>query len=121
VVGDMAIIYESECKISSRVEKSELPRTRIYKCKPTASGETVIQFDMLEDVLYLGPGRKIVVKFMDEKPDSLDEYSFCGKAKLVSGESDSWIYSIGGFIFKILNPDKIMSTRPDEFYLCIKT
>ncbi|MEB3757440.1 MAG: DNA-directed RNA polymerase subunit G [Desulfurococcales archaeon] len=117
----MATIYESECKISSKVEKSELPRTRIYKCKPVSSKEALIQFDMLEDVMYLGPGRKIVVSFMDDKPDSLDEYSFCGKAKLVSVGNNSLIYSIGGFIFKIVNPDEIINTRPEEFYLCIKT
>ncbi len=117
----MVTIYESECKISSKVEKSELPRTRIYKCRPVSSKETLIQFDMLEDVMYLGPGRKIVIVLMDEKPDSLDEFAFCGKAKLVSFEDNSLIYSIGGFIFKIVNPGEIIDKRPEEFYLCIKT
>jgi len=118
----MAVVSSFECRVS-KVEKSELPRTRIYKCKLSGSKNAYIVFDMLEDVSYLGTGRRINVVITEEKPKDLDSFGFCGKAKFVNEKNDgSLIYSIGGFIVKIIEPGEVLGkkTVPREFYLCIK-
>jgi hypothetical protein len=118
----MAVISSFECRIS-KVEKSELPKTRIYRCKLTGLKNAYLIFDMLEEVIYLGTGRKINIIMVDEKPKDLESFSFCGRAKFVSKNEDSLIYSIGGFIVKIIEPDEVLCKNkvPPEFYLCIKT
>ncbi|MEB3756874.1 MAG: DNA-directed RNA polymerase subunit G [Desulfurococcales archaeon] len=117
----MAVVSSFECRVS-KVEKSELPRTRIYKCKLSGSKNAYIVFDMLEDVIYLGTGRRINVVIMEEKPKDLDSFGFCGKAKFISEKDGSLIYSIGGFIVKIIEPSEVLGKKTilREFYLCIK-
>ncbi|MCE4615383.1 MAG: DNA-directed RNA polymerase subunit G [Desulfurococcales archaeon] len=119
----MAVARSFECRVS-RVEKSELPRTRIYRCKITGLKNAYITFDMLEDVIYLGTGRKINVLVTDEKPGDLESFPFCGKARFVDRSNDgSMIYSIGGFMVKIIEPNEVLGKDrvPQEFYMCIKT
>ncbi|MCE4607064.1 MAG: DNA-directed RNA polymerase subunit G [Desulfurococcales archaeon] len=118
----MAVASSFECRVS-KVEKSELPRTRIYRCKLSGLQNAYIVFDMLEDVIYLGTGRRINVVITDKKPEDLESFGFCGKAKFVSENSDgSLIYSVGGFVVKIVEPREVLGkkTALREFYLCIR-
>ncbi|MEB3825730.1 MAG: DNA-directed RNA polymerase subunit G [Desulfurococcales archaeon] len=117
----MPVDLEIPCKVS-KVEKSELPRTRIYKCKP-GKGSGYIVFDLHEDLFFAGAGRSLSISLKDRKPSNLDDYQFCGKALKVQKTDDKAIYSIGGYILKIEDYKSIIGEEDlgDEIYFCIKT
>lgn len=98
------------------VEPGKLRGQRIVRAK---SRRVRVEFDLIEDLVNVESGDKIVIEFHREKPRSMDKYIFCGQGYMASKPEDEFtIFSIWGLIFRF---EPNIGLEPEvKYYLCIR-
>lgn len=112
----MASPYKKMTVTVEAVEPGKLRGQRIVRAK---SRRVKVEFDLIEDLLKINEGDKIVIEFHKSKPSSMDKYLFCGQGYMASKPEDSYtIFSIWGLIFRF---EPSIGLEPEtKYYLCVK-
>lgn len=112
-------MVDSRKRMTVTVESVEPGKLRGQKIVKAGSRRVKVEFDLIEDLLSVSSGDKIVIELRGGKPNKMDKYIFCGQGYMASKPEDPYtVFSIWGLIFRFepnigLEPEK-------KYYLCIR-
>lgn len=107
-----------EKRIRARIVSIEPGSIKGQMIATAESGEGLLRFDLISDLIRVGEGDTLEILLSDSKPGEVDGYDFCGRGYLVSSDSGREIFSVWGIIFRFEPP---LGLEPDrEYFLCIK-
>ena len=83
-------------------------------------GGMSLSFDVVEGLVDFDEGERVELVITPQRPQSLDDYDFCGHGFLVVPEDEAGktIFSIWGLIFVFSKPIGLQDDT--KYYLCIK-
>ncbi len=102
----------------SKVEEGKLRGQRIA----TLEGDdgATVKFDVIEGLVDFVEGEKLALEILDDKPESLEEYAFCGHGYIAKPEEEAGktIFSVWGILF--IFDKKLGLQDGKKYYLCIR-
>ncbi|BAN90733.1 DNA-directed RNA polymerase subunit G [Aeropyrum camini] len=105
-------------KLDLKIEEIEPGRLQGQLIATAKSRKATVKFDVIEDLIPLSKGDRIVIEVREEKPSSLDKYVFCGHGYKVPSEKDGVdILSVWGIIFVFEPPIDLQAEK--KYYICI--
>lgn len=112
---------EFDCMVEG-VEKHILPRIYKVHCNLTNGGRLTFEFHEELELSY-SSGEELKVVLSSEKIPPSKGNDYCGKVylyKVLEGEEKVYLFSMGGYIFRLSLPVGLEGVSPAEwYYVCV--